>query len=328
MKPIPHDMLDRFGHLPDAQWRSGDEFSSACPQCGGGRGGKEPSDRFRFWERTGQASSFWCRRCGFQGFTDDNKAGHKPDLARLLELDEIRQRESAKEEARMQAKIQELQRLAYWRGYHDAMGNQQRELWRAAGIPNEFQDYWQLGFKAEYQGNGFTSPAMTIPYFSSGWQAQTIQYRLLQPPAPADKYRFQAGLKSALWMADPDTEAKGPVILCEGMKKAAVTFIEMVARGNGRYQVVAVPSKMPGADLLNQMRNADPLYIVLDPDAYIPTRSKDGRMVPAAVNRILKMTAGIPRRIVKLPSKADDFFTLYGGDVYNFERHLRLSVSI
>ena len=314
MKAIPLDIIERFGSLPDATWRTGDEFSSACPQCGGGRGGRDLSDRFRFWQRPGKASSFWCRRCGFQGFTDDNRPDHKPDLAQLLEFEELRQREVEKEERRLQAKISELQHKAYWQGYHDAMNDRQRDLWRQSGIPDSFQDYWQLGYQHEYKTNDFSSPALTIPYFGAEWQAQTIQYRLLNPPMPSDKYRFQAGLKAALWMADPDAEIKNAVILCEGMKKAAVTFIEMVARANGRYTVISVPSKMPGRDLLDRLTNADPLYIVLDPDAY---HGKNN-----AVGRLVKMVPITPKRIVKLPTKADDFFTMYKGTAYDFQNFI------
>lgn len=317
-RPIPADMLDRFGHLPDHCYRGGNEHSSACPKCGGGRGGNDPADRFRFWERQGAASNFWCRRCGFQGFADDNKA-EAPDPARIQELEEIRQRETAKEAARMQAKIADLQQRAYWRGYHDAMSDQQRELWRAAGIPNEFQDYWQLGYKAEYRGADFTSPALTIPYFGPNWEAQTVQYRLLSPPAPADKYRFQAGLKSALWLAEPDAGMGSAVILCEGMKKAAVSFVELVARGNARFVIAAVPSKSPGEELVSVLQNADPLYIVLDPDAY------SGKT--PAVNRLVKMITA-PKRIVKLPVKADDFFVQYGGTAVEFARFLDMGVTV
>lgn len=319
MRELPHDIIERFGYLPDAKHRTANEFSSACPQCGGGRGGHDLSDRFRIWERPGQASNFWCRRCGFQGFTDDNRPGKQMSEAEILELETIRQREAAKEERRLQVKIDELRREAYWQGWHDAMNNQQRELWRQAGIPNEFQDYWQLGYTSSYRGHDFTSPAMTIPYFTNGWQAQTVQYRLLNPPAPSDKYRFQAGLKTTVWQADPDAEIKNAVVLCEGMKKAAVTFIELVAKGNGRFCVVSVPSKSPGADLMQMVANADPLYIVLDPDAF------EGRN--PAINRIVKLVS-CPRRIVKLPVKADDFFTMYHGTAGEFEKYLNMAVRV
>lgn len=314
-RPIPPDIIARFGYLHDHRYRGNGEHSSACPQCGGERGGSDPSDRFRFWERNGQAVNFWCRRCGFQGFTDDNQPGRVLTAEERQELAEMRQREARREEQRLQEKIRELQRLSYWEGWHDAMTQQQRQLWRDAGIPDSFQDYWQLGH-TEYRGDGWKSPALTIPYFERDWQAQTIQYRLLNPPAPADKYRFQAGLRAGVWRAEPDVEIKGAVLLCEGMKKAAVTFIEIVARAGRRYVVVAVPSKSPGEALLDYLREADPLYIVLDPDAYTGPNS--------AVRRLVKLMPGTPKRIVKLPVKADDFFQL-GGSSYDFEAHLKLA---
>jgi hypothetical protein len=321
--PLPPDIIERFGHLPDLKKRTGNEWSSACPQCGGARGGSDPSDRFRFWERPGAACNFWCRRCGFSGFTDDNKPGRQMTEAEILELEEIRKRQAEQEAARLAAKIDELQRAAYWKGWHDAMTEQQRQLWRDAGIPDELQKYWQLGYMPSYTGKDFQSPALTIPYFSNGWQATTIQYRLLQPPEPSDKYRFQAGFRADIWRAEPDNDIENAICLCEGMKKAAVTFHQVVARAGERLGVVAVPSKMPGADMLEQLKNADPLYVILDPDAYRPTKTPDGRRLPPAVNRLVKLL-DVPARLVKLPCKADDFFTMYGGTAYDFMSYLRI----
>ena len=122
-QPLPPDIVARFGHLPDHKYRGSGEHSSACPQCGGARGGKDLSDRFRFWERPGQSSNFWCRRCGFQGFTDDNKPGHKLSEAEILELEQVRQREAEREAQRLRAKIEELQKQAYWLGWHGHCGN-------------------------------------------------------------------------------------------------------------------------------------------------------------------------------------------------------------
>lgn len=315
-RPLPADIIERFGHLPDHQYHSGGEHSSACPQCGGGRGGRDLSDRFRFWERQGAASNFWCRRCGFAGFADDNKRGYQPDPARIKEIETMRQEQAEAETKRLTAMIAELQRAAYWQGWHDAMTENQRQLWQQAGIPRQFQDYWQLGHTT-YQTKDFSSPALTIPYFSPGWQATTVQYRLINPPQPNDKYRFSAGLKASLWLADPDTKPKGAVLLCEGMKKAAVTFIHTAAAGVGKFQVTAVPSKMPGSDLLDILSDADPVYVCLDPDAYAPTRTKDGKIMLPAVNRLARLLK-VPYKLVKLPCKADDFFTIHQGTARQF----------
>lgn len=311
---LPADIIERFGYLQDHQAHRNGEHSSACPQCGGARGGKNPSDRFRFWERPGQPCNFWCRRCGFQGFTDDNKPGRVMSEAEILELEAIRKRESERETRRLKARMEELQEAAYWRGWHDAMTEPHRAIWRHAGIPNSFQDYWQLGF-TNYQGADFESPALTIPYFGPEWQALTIQYRLTNPPKPNDKYRFQAGLRSALWLSEPDEEIKNAVLLCEGMKKAAVSFIELVAKANHKITVTAVPSKAPGQDILSGFTNCDPLFICLDPDAY------QGK----TIHRLLKLLPDVPKRLVKLPVKADDFFTMHRGTAFDFWNYVEVA---
>jgi len=324
-RPPPQDIVDRFGYLPDVQYigcyEGNYEYSSACPQCGGGRGGTDPSDRFRFWERPGRASNFWCRRCPFQGFADDNKPYTKPSVEVLLELEELRRRQVEQENKRLRVLIEQLRKDAVWVRYHNAMGEGHRALWRQAGIPDSLQDYWRLGFLPNYRGKSgddyFESPALSIPYFANEWQATTIQYRLTSPPAPKDKYRFQSGLDASLWLADPDSEVKNAVLLCEGMKKAAVTFIQTVASGIGKFVITAVPSKMPGQDLLQLLANADPLYICLDPDAYMPTRTPQGKLMKSAVSRLASMIK-TPKRIVRLPCKSDDFFMLYGGTARDF----------
>lgn len=317
-RPLPHDIISRFGHLPDHQFRGNGEHSSACPQCGGARGGRDLSDRFRFWERPGTSCNFWCRRCGFQGFTDDNKPGKRLTEAEILELETIRQREAQREAARLQAKIDHLRHEAYWQGYHDGMTDKHRAMWRAAGIPDSLQDYWQLGHTI-YQSADFSSPALTIPYFTTNWQATTIQYRLTNPPAPNDKYRFQAGLRAGLWLANPDQDMSGDVLICEGMKKAAVTWINLYPSAGFDMAIVAAPSKSPGKDMLDILSKSRSVYIAFDPDAYMGKSP--------AVNRLVKMLP-MGKRIIKLPCKADDFFTLHGGTADDFLAFIRQAVTV
>lgn len=316
MTPIPTDILDRFGHLPDAQHRTGDEFSSACPQCGGGRGGNDPSDRFRFWIRPGQASSFWCRRCGFKGFADDNKPSQAPDPERIKELNELAAQRAADEERRLQTKIAKLVDEAYWRGFHDGMTQAHRQHWRDAGIPDEFQDYWELGFAENkrfmQKDTPFTSPAMSIPYFENGRKPTNIQYRLLSPPNPSDKYRFSYGLRPGLWLAEPDEKPNGRCLLLEGMKKTAVSFIELVAKDRQNLSVVGVPSKSPNLDMVRQLDDCEQVLIALDPDAYHGASGK-----PSAAQRLGAML-GDRARYVRLPAKADDLFVDYGYSARDF----------
>ena len=73
---------------------------------------------------------------------------------------------------------------------------------------------------------------------------------------------------------------------------------------------------MPGQEMLDLLREADPLYIVLDPDAYLGKSP--------AINRMARMLPGITKYLVKLPVKADDFFTTYGGTPREFTESLEL----
>lgn len=320
MKPLPADLQLRFGSaIGDVRQRSADEWSSSCPKCGGARGGVDPSDRFRMWDRPGQSSNFWCRRCGYQGFADDNRADYKPDPIRIKQLDELRAQQAAKEEARLRAKIKQLQREAYWNGWHDAMGEQHRAMWRREGIPDSLQDYFRLGFVKErtfYQGEEpFTVPAMTIPVFDIGWEAVNVQYRMINPPPGVGKYRFTAGLPAPLFITDPDEELTGRCILVEGAKKAIILFAHL----GHKYKVVAVPSKTPAARLIKRLDNCSDVYITLDPDAYT-----DG----TSAQRVGRML-GDRARYVRLPAKPDDLIVQYGvsGDamIKYFDRATRVA---
>jgi len=324
MKPLPID-LERFSTLPDLRFRGTGEWSSACPVCGGGGKRHDKSDRFRLFSTSGGHNArVWCRRCGHFEWADQH-TNARPNPAKIQAAQELRAALAEQEAARLRAKIDELRTSAYWKGYHDAMREPHRALWRQAGIPDEFQNFWELGFVEEkrikYDGNEYTSPAMSIPYFIPGREPINIQYRLTNPPIPSDKYRFSYGLKPDLWLAEPDDKPANICLLMEGMKKAAVTFIEVVARADKRMSVVAVPSKRPGRDMLKSLDNCDVVYLLLDPDAYVSTKNKNGRYTKPAINRLIKMV-GKRARVVKLPVKADDFFTMYGGTAVDFMSYI------
>lgn len=319
-KPLPPE-LSRFSNLADLQYRGNNEWSSSCPRCGGGGNRHDPSDRFRLFAADGKTNArVWCRRCGHFEWADAQET--KPlDPVKIKEAEELRQELAIKEERRLTAKIEELRRLAYWDGWHDAMQDRHRQLWRTEGIPDSIQDYFRLGYVGQrqfYNGDKpFNSSAMTIPIFDVGWQAVNVQYRIINPPHGVGKYRFTAGLPAPLYLTDPDTEPTGPTLLVEGAKKAIILYLHV----GHKFTVLAVPSKMPGKDLIARLDKCDPVYVALDPDAYIADKGTN-----PAVNRVVKMLDG-RARIVKLPVKPDDLFTKYGGTADDFLGFTRLAVS-
>lgn len=298
--PLPGE-LQRFSHLPDLAYRGNGEWSSACPHCGGGGKRYDKSDRLRlFASGKGHNARVWCRRCSHFEWADANDA-KPPDPVKIKEAEELRREMAQQEATRLATKIEQLRKTAYWEGWHDAMQEQHRRMWRNEGISDGLQDYFRLGYVEQrqfYNGNKpFTSAAMTIPVFDVGWQAVNVQYRIVTPPPNVGKYRFTAGLPAPLYLTDPDKEPEGPTILVEGAKKAIVIYANL----GHQFTVVAVPSKMPGKDLIKRLDGCDPVYVTLDPDAY---QDKSARRLGDML--------GEQARFVRLPAKPDDLFTKYG----------------
>lgn len=319
-QPLPQD-LQRFATLPDLQYRGSNEWSAACLHCGGGGQRHDKSDRLRlFAASNGHNARVWCRRCNYFEWADANET-QAPDPARIKEAEELRREMAAREAKRLRFRIEELRSQAYWEGFHDAMREQHRAMWRREGISDGLQDYFRLGFVAERQfsngGELFTSPAMTIPVFDVGWKAVNVQYRIVNPPSGVGKYRFTAGLPAPLYLTDPDNEPSGATLLVEGAKKAVVCYAHL----GHEFTVVAVPSKAPGQALIKRLTECDPVYVALDPDAYTADKG-----IKPAVNRIVRMLKG-RARIVKLPVKPDDMFTMYGGTASDFMNFTRQAVS-
>ena len=335
--PLPPSLSEKWGHLQFIQYKGNDEWSSECPKCGSfGHVGNDWPDRFFMSDAdsTGNARG-QCRRCQHFEWADQD-VDDPPDPARILEQQEHRIKMQKQEALRLRAKISSLQNSAYWRGWHDGMTAVQRQLWLDAGIPESFQDRWELGYTAEYRGTAagspFSSPALTIPYFYPGREAYNVQYRLLNPPKEKDKYRFAKGLTPGLWLADPDDVPSGPCLLCEGVKKAAVAYVKIVAELDYTGLTIAsAPNKSPNLNSLDLIGDCDPIYILFDPDAYEPTRTKKGERKPPAIAGVFKYLRGLKHdvRLIKLPMKLDDMLLLdgiTGNTVLNAMRRARIDL--
>lgn len=280
-------------HLPNHKTKSAKEWSSACPQCGG-------EDRFLFWPNEG---NFWCRQCELSGFvdqeaqatlTDDQRANieRRKRLARQVEIDRKR---TALE--RLQAKRNDL---AYHRNLNGNSGYVQRK-W---GINADTIDTFRVG----YCNACPTSPhsdSITIPYY---WGDSLINLRhRLSSPNGQGKYRPEAvGLPAAIFNANI-IAGEDWLVLVEGEFKA------MVLQQNG-LPAIAIPGATNFKEKWLKLFSPNQMiYIALDPG-----------VEPASI-KIVKMfsSAGLQARLVSIPTKPDDFFTLYGGDNGQFCTYLK-----
>jgi hypothetical protein len=261
----------------------------------------------------------WCRNCKHFEWVDQ-QGTQQITVEEIAIWKAIRDREEkirAEERAR---RIAEFSAEEVFREYHLRMTAHQREYWRNAGIPDDWADWWQLGYVGArtfaHAGATFVSEAYTIPIFapaqhsadSTTWTAINCQYRISAPPEGAGKYRQEPGLPAAAFVARPDWVdvcGNGRVCVVEGAKKAAVLCVNQV--GGQDVQHIGVPGKTSWAGVPALVSEAERVYIMLDPDAQDAAQDMAREIGKAA-------------RVVDLPEKPDDFTLALIKDGENHQR--------
>ncbi len=228
----------------------------------------------------------------------DNKSD--PKTAALIALERAKRAEKELEDSikRAQSVLEELRASQSWIKYSENLFNNQdaRRIWRNKGIPDNWQDIFQLGYNPEFhvstQDGLWTTPTLTIPIFEQGRELINVRHRLLNPYKPTDKYRPErAGLQSAPFLSDPDLGWElDHVLVCEGEIKAAVTYLTL---DSPKWQIIGIPGKTWKGNLIDKLKGHQ-VWICLDPDA-----GKE------AID-LAKATGG---KIISLPMKIDDAIT-------------------
>lgn len=278
------------------------EWHGPCPWCGGDdRFVIFAKDPFPHWR-------FWCRKCHPHWDWIDNI---NTKLKVLSPLDRVKlATENAKRmEVELQAKIEQAQAVLkdlresmVWIKYHDSMTEENREQWSQWGVPTYWQDYWSLGYDENhviyYEGQEWHTPTYAIPVFEPvTWNVLNVKHRLMRPPKANDRYRPERkGLPIEWFVAFTEEPIAGRTLLVEGEKKAMVSFITI---DDPKLQVVGTPTCTPPDYLLDKLKDCEPIYICLDPDAR-------GKM-PDLAQRLGRERC----RIIELPEKIDDMIIKY-----------------
>lgn len=312
--PLPSALERRWGNLPDLFQRGPNEWSSSvCPKCGTGmhRGGYDVGDRFRMFS-DGKPRCY-CRQCGYTDFadSDDPKFVITDDMRAAWIVSALEREHQAKEDA--EKAIDALRREQLWLRYNETIDAFGRAWWYRKGVPDYLISTLLLGYCPSktiwHNGAEYTTPSATIPVFAPGWELVNLRHRLINPPEPNDKYRpDRAGLPAALYLTNPEDEPSGECLLVEGEIKSIVVYdrLDMPA-----LCIVGIPGKSPAFKMLDILSKCDRIHIILDPDA---------------AGRAYKIAEYLGRkraRIVTLPVKPDDFFTMYGGGRADFLAELR-----
>lgn len=281
---------------------SRDEYSSACPQCGGvpHKGGELP-DRFRlFLNAHGKNKVLgWCRRCSYTWFPDTKKS---LDPA---EFEKWRTEQIAREEERRRSAEQAIANLKsekLWIKYNEMLGALGKQTVKEWGIREDWANYWRLGLYPDYKvyskKNGeYFSPAITIPM----WQQDSpmpgnVKLRVLNPKSGEDRYRALYKIGTGIPFVAFNKLHSDTLVLVEGEKKAMV----VAQWSDQKYQVVGLPTKSPSGTMVADFKKYGKIVVCLDPDA----KEEDANgMSP------LKRLVGLLERevaVVDLPDKVDD----------------------
>lgn len=284
-------------------------FRGPCPNCGGER---------RFLMFTDHQWPLWhgyCEECPRKIKAWEKTQAQIDPLVYQQYINEREAEERAAAERRSK-KLAEFTTQELWAELAARMTNDHIEWWESQGIPEGIQKYLQIGFtpnKTYYdkQKELKHSPAYTIPWFGQNFNFKTMQYRLISPENPKDRYRFEDGLGGGaehFYMADPSEPIGDKVIICEGAKKAIVTWYALTDASH--FTVIAAPSHNTLTPALEATKDCGMRYVILDPGSE--------RKAFEIARRYPKNT-----KAVYLPEKIDDLYVKHGFDQYQFQNILR-----
>lgn len=286
--------------LPNHKVKSANEWSSSCPVCPTGTDSNK--DRFLFWPNEG---NFWCRQCNLSGFVDQ-EAQSRLTAAQLADIERRKRKVKQAEIDRNRTALERLQTTRNDLIYHRNLNGNSGYVKSHWGITDDTIEEFKIGYCHACPTSDPYSDSITIPYYW-GEKLINIDHRLNSPNGQG-KYRPEAkGLPTALFNANIIADEEW-LVLVEG------AFKTMVLHQN------ALPAiGTPGATNYKLIRKAlklfspkQTIYVALDPG------------VEQAAIKIAKMfsEANLQARLVSIPAKPDDFFTLYGGTVDQFYQYL------
>ena len=304
MKAAPQE-LQQIGLDPHAfVYSDKKSWRGPCPQCGGHR---------RFVIFTDKEWPLWngfCDQCGTTIKAWQRvRFQYDPQKAAAMEAEQARQDAERAEYRRK--KLAEFASFELLAEMQERLTREDIDWWESQGVMQDIQKYLRIGRtpdKAYYNDDRVLvhSPAYTIPWFGKDFEFKTMQYRLLNDDTR--RYIFEDGLGGGMhyYMTEPDQPIKDKVIICEGAKKAIVTWF-WLSEG---FTVLAASSANTFDAALEATKNCGLRYVLFDPDVKPHFRNKAIATNPKTTHE------------VRLPFKVDDGWIKYGLDRNQFMKIL------
>ena len=279
------------------------EWAGPCPWCGG-------RDRFHVWDR----GNYFCRggpgHCGRSGWLDELDGVAKPTPEQQLEWRVAALEAKQKEHERRLSAIEQMHNCTDHEAYHRNLTHhgQGAEYWTAEGVTAETIYHYQLGYCPSCPtAPGFAT--YTIPVMYQG-KLYNIRHRLAKPPN-GGKYRpHMSGLPAMIFGADDLLDDGKSILILEGEKKSMI-----VKQETGIPNIATMGKQSFKPEWAGKLARFGLVYVCFDPDAHTQA-IQTARLF------------GGRGRVVDLPVKADDFFSLYNGTDGQFRQFIAESRSV
>ena len=288
--PLPAEIASLGKGINNLKFVGNGTWHSECPVCGG-------EDRYFIQTaKDGYPAHGKCRACG-RNDRPDSSFKESPQQTTT------RKRAAKSAEKQIADTIQGLRDEPFWLDLHDNMSVKGYEHWNRYGISDVYIELHKLGYDPKRYGG-----CLSIPYLFGGWTAdcvETVQYRLTNPGPNESRYRFEQHTRASIFQAWPSEPIEKVVIVLEGVAKALVTH---QYAGHVKYQgkeivFVASPAKAIAPKPLRQLRHAETILLLMDPDAYV--RSKGECAIERAVQKLGTRRVKI---VPPMSLKVDDAF--------------------
>jgi hypothetical protein len=264
----------------------------------------------------------WCRKCDYKWTPDKGRSPSREEIEkwRAAQIEVEKEREEAAQRA-----LELLRNEKVWEKFYQQNNQYSRMLFAERGIRESWVDYLQLGLIPDFtvscregvEWAEYHSPAISIPVWNVGGVVQNVKIRVTNPRCSADRYRnwYKSG-RSYLYVPMYDLPLTGTGIVVEGEFKAVV--LEQTL-DNPNMRVVGVQSKAPSPEVLHELKDLDPIYVWLDPDAHF----KEAKGKESAVDYVSRILGKDRVRVVTCPVKVDDGIVRYGLDVKSYLKNAR-----
>ena len=291
--------------------RSGKDWRCACPL----HGGDNPTGFTVYQEAGHERWKCWTGDCGqgdvldfvqkWLGFTKEEAyqylGGERKvdpqEMARLA-VERAERIEKALQEtiAKANKALADLRASRKWLEYHEELNRSEngRFIWNSRGVPDVFQELWQLGFCQDFvykSDDGlWHSPSLAIPIFDGkSKEPVNIRHRILNPINPNDKYRPEKpGLKASPFICDAEHLDLDNILLVEGEIKSMVTYVNL---DSPKWQVIGILGKKSYHEICEQLKGRK-VWVLFDPDA--DEQAQDAANIIGGA------------RVISLPMKVDD----------------------